>query len=139
MAELALANPSSSDKPRLLLIDGSGYIFRAFFALPPLTDKIGTPVGAVFGFCNMLFKLAQDRPDDQMIVVFDKGSHSFRNDMYANYKANRDEPPEDLIPQFPWSGRRPPRSACRWSSSRATRPTTSSPPTPARPPPTGGP
>ncbi len=101
MAELALATPSSSEKPRLLLIDGSGYIFRAFFALPPLTDKIGTPVGAVFGFCNMLFKLAQDRPGDQMIVVFDKGSHSFRNDMYEDYKANRDEPPEDLIPQFP--------------------------------------
>jgi len=107
MAELALANPSSStkleasEKPRLLLIDGSGYIFRAFFALPPLTDKIGTPVGAVYGFCNMLFKLAQDRPGEQMIVVFDKGSHSFRNDMYADYKANRDETPEDLVPQFP--------------------------------------
>ncbi len=92
---------SPSAKPRLLLIDGSGYIFRAFFALPPLTDKIGTPVGAVFGFCNMLFKLAQDRPNDQMIVVFDKGSRSFRNDLYPDYKANREEPPEDLVPQFP--------------------------------------
>ncbi len=111
MAEPALATPPSSnqpaanqasgEKPRLLLIDGSGYIFRAFFALPPLTDKIGTPVGAVFGFCNMLFKLAQDRPGEQMIVVFDKGSHSFRNDMYEDYKANRDETPEDLVPQFP--------------------------------------
>ncbi|MEL6961174.1 MAG: DNA polymerase I [Pseudomonadota bacterium] len=101
MAELALKAPAASEKPRLLLIDGSGYIFRAYFALPPLTDKIGTPVGAVFGFCNMLFKLAQDRPGEQMIVVFDKGSHSFRNEMYADYKANRDEPPEDLRPQFP--------------------------------------
>lgn len=101
MAEPALQAPVSSEKPRLLLIDGSGYIFRAYFALPPLTDKIGTPVGAVFGFCNMLFKLAQDRPLDQMIVVFDKGSHSFRNDLYDQYKANRDEPPEDLRPQFP--------------------------------------
>ncbi len=101
MAEPALLDLSLSEKPRLLLIDGSGYIFRAFFALPPLTDKIGTPVGAVFGFCNMLFKLAQDRPGEQMIVVFDKGSHSFRNDMYAEYKANRDETPEDLVPQFP--------------------------------------
>jgi DNA polymerase-1 len=101
MAELALQAPAASEKPRLLLIDGSGYIFRAYFALPPLTDKIGTPVGAVFGFCNMLFKLAQDRPGDQMIVVFDKGSHSFRNEMYDQYKANRDEPPEDLRPQFP--------------------------------------
>ncbi len=101
MAEPAIADVATSEKPRLLLIDGSGYIFRAYFALPPLTDKIGTPVGAVFGFCNMLFKLAQDRPGDQMIVVFDKGSHSFRNDMYDQYKANRDEPPEDLRPQFP--------------------------------------
>ncbi|MEM8951540.1 MAG: DNA polymerase I, partial [Pseudomonadota bacterium] len=101
MAEPALKAPAASEKPRLLLIDGSGYIFRAFFALPPLTDKIGTPVGAVYGFCNMLFKLAQDRPGEQMIVVFDKGSHSFRNEMYADYKANRDEPPEDLVPQFP--------------------------------------
>ncbi len=101
MAEPALAAPAASEKPRLLLIDGSGYIFRAFFALPPLTDKIGTPVGAVYGFCNMLFKLAQDRPGEQMIVVFDKGSHSFRNEMYADYKANRDETPEDLVPQFP--------------------------------------
>ena len=101
MAEPALQAPAASEKPRLLLIDGSGYIFRAFFALPPLTDKIGTPVGAVYGFCNMLFKLAQDRPGEQMIVVFDKGSHSFRNEMYADYKANRDETPEDLVPQFP--------------------------------------
>lgn len=101
MAEPALKAPATSEKSRLLLIDGSGYIFRAYFALPPLTDKIGTPVGAVFGFCNMLFKLAQDRPGEQMIVVFDKGSHSFRNEMYAAYKANRDEPPEDLRPQFP--------------------------------------
>jgi DNA polymerase-1 len=102
MAEPALVpEAEAGQKPRLLLIDGSGYIFRAFFALPPLTDKIGTPVGAVFGFCNMLFKLAQDRPDEQMIVVFDKGSKSFRNDMYDQYKANRLEPPEDLVPQFP--------------------------------------
>ena len=101
MAEALSLDLQSTEKPRLLLIDGSGYIFRAFFALPPLTDKIGTPVGAVFGFCNMLFKLAQDRPHDQMIVVFDKGSHSFRNEMYADYKANRDETLEDLVPQFP--------------------------------------
>ena len=101
MAEALRLEEQASEKPRLLLIDGSGYIFRAFFALPPLTDKIGTPVGAVYGFCNMLFKLAQDRPGEQMIVVFDKGSHSFRNEMYAEYKANRDETPEDLVPQFP--------------------------------------
>ena len=84
-----------------MLVDGSGYIFRAFFALPPLTDPKGTPVGAVFGFCNMLFRLAQDMPGDQLVVVFDKGSQSFRNAMYDAYKANRMEPPDDLVPQFP--------------------------------------
>ncbi len=88
-------------KSRLVLIDGSGYIFRAFFALPPLTDPKGTPVGAVLGFCNMLFRLVQDMPGDQLVVVFDKGSQSFRNDMYDQYKANRMEPPDDLVPQFP--------------------------------------
>jgi DNA polymerase-1 len=88
-------------RPRLVLVDGSGYIFRAFFALPPLTDPKGTPVGAVFGFCNMLFRLAQDMPNDQLVVVFDKGSQSFRNDLYDQYKANRTEPPDDLVPQFP--------------------------------------
>jgi DNA polymerase-1 len=90
-----------ASKSRLVLVDGSGYIFRAFFALPPLTDPKGTPVGAVFGFCNMLFRLVQDMPGDQLVVVFDKGSQSFRNDMYDQYKANRMEPPDDLVPQFP--------------------------------------
>ncbi|HLT02544.1 MAG TPA: 5'-3' exonuclease H3TH domain-containing protein, partial [Geminicoccaceae bacterium] len=88
-------------RSRLVLIDGSGYIFRAFFALPPLTDPNGVPVGAVFGFCNMLFRLVQDMPGEQMLVVFDKGKASFRDDIYAEYKANRLEPPEDLVPQFP--------------------------------------
>jgi DNA polymerase-1 len=88
-------------KPRLLLIDGSGYIFRAFFALPPLTDPNGVPVGAVFGFCNMLFRLVQDMPGDQLVVVFDKGKASFRDAIFADYKANRLEPPDDLVPQFP--------------------------------------
>ncbi|HEX6141955.1 MAG TPA: DNA polymerase I [Geminicoccaceae bacterium] len=89
-------------RPRLVLVDGSGYIFRAFFALPPLTAPDGTPVGAVYGFCNMLWKLLQDLgPDQQIAVVFDKGTRSFRNDMYDLYKANRLEAPEDLVPQFP--------------------------------------
>jgi DNA polymerase I len=87
--------------PRLVLVDGSGYIFRAFFALPPLTDPNGVPVGAVFGFCNMLFRLVQDMPGDQLLVVFDKGKASFRDAIYADYKANRQEPPDDLVPQFP--------------------------------------
>src|SRR5919108_2559693 len=101
MPEAVSGGSSEVAKPRLVLVDGSGYIFRAFFALPPLTDPKGTPVGAVFGFCNMLFRLAQDMPNDQLVVVFDKGSRSFRNDVYDLYKANRMEPPDDLVPQFP--------------------------------------
>jgi DNA polymerase-1 len=96
--ELPMPEPARS---RLVLIDGSGYIFRAFFALPPLTDPNGVPVGAVFGFCNMLFRLVQDMPGDQLVVVFDKGKASFRDAIYADYKANRMEPPDDLAPQFP--------------------------------------
>ena len=90
-----------SPSARLVLIDGSGYIFRAFFALPPLTDPKGVPVGAVYGFCNMLFRLAQDMAGDQLVVVFDKGKASFREAIYKDYKANRLEPPDDLVPQFP--------------------------------------
>ena len=90
-----------SEKTRLVLIDGSGYVFRAFFALPPLTDPKGVPVGAVFGFCNMLFRLVQDMAGDQLVVVFDKGRASFRNQIYDGYKANRLEPPPELVPQFP--------------------------------------
>lgn len=90
----------------LYLIDASAYIFRAYHALPPLTRKSdGLPVGAVSGFCNMLWKLLEelkgpDRPT-HFACVFDKGSYTFRNDMYSEYKANRDAPPEDLRPQFP--------------------------------------
>ena len=90
-----------SDQARLVLIDGSGYIFRAFFALPPLTDPQGVPVGAVYGFCNMLFRLVQDMAGDQLVVVFDKGKASFRDAIFPDYKANRLEPPDDLAPQFP--------------------------------------
>lgn len=87
------------------LIDGSGYIFRAFHALPPLTRKSdGLPVGAVSGFCNMLFKLLQDtkageRPT-HLAVIFDTSRTSFRNAIYPEYKAHRPPPPEDLVPQF---------------------------------------
>ncbi len=89
----------------LYLVDGSGYIFRAFHALPPLTRKSdGLPVGAVSGFCNMLFKLLQDtkageRPT-HFAVIFDTSRVSFRNEFYPEYKAHRPPPPEDLIPQF---------------------------------------
>ena len=86
---------------RLLLVDGSGYLFRAFFALPPMTRPDGKPVNAVFGFTNMLWKLLQEHPDDHVVVVFDAGKKSFRNDLYEAYKANREEAPAELVPQFP--------------------------------------
>ena len=91
--------------PHLYLVDGSGYIFRAYHRLPPLTNKHGEPVGAVYGYTTMLWKLADelhkaDGPT-HMAVVLDKGSHTFRNDLYDKYKAQRPPPPEDLVPQFP--------------------------------------
>ncbi|MEA2977521.1 MAG: polymerase [Alphaproteobacteria bacterium] len=90
----------------LFLVDGSGYIFRAYHALPPLTRKSdGLQVNAVLGFCNMLWKLLCDmKPDEKpthLAVVFDKSEKTFRTDMYTEYKANRSAPPDDLIPQFP--------------------------------------
>lgn len=86
--------------PKLTLIDGSGYIFRAFHALPPLRRPDGAPVGAVYGFCSMLFKTLNDNQADSMVVVFDAGRQTFRQDIYPDYKAHRPDPPEDLIPQF---------------------------------------
>ncbi len=92
---------------RLYLVDGSGFIFRAYHALPPLTRKSdGLPVGAVQGFCNMLWKLMVDMkaaPDapTHLAVVFDHSEQTFRNTLYADYKAHRPPAPEDLIPQFP--------------------------------------
>ncbi len=88
------------------LVDGSGYIFRAFHALPPLTrPSDGLPVGAVHGFCQMLWKLIGDtKSGDQpthLAVIFDAGSQTFRNEIYAEYKAQRPPPPEELVPQFP--------------------------------------
>ncbi len=87
--------------PRLLIVDASGYVFRAFFALPPLTRPDGLPVNAVFGFCNMLLKLMQENPEDDIVVVFDTGKPSFRNEVYARYKANREAPPREMELQFP--------------------------------------
>src|SRR6056297_599532 len=90
----------------LHLVDGSAFIFRAYHALPPLTRKSdGLPIGAVAGFCNMLWnQIVKDHGADaptHAAVIFDKGSHTFRNDLYDLYKANRDEMPEDLRPQIP--------------------------------------
>ena len=90
------------------LIDGSGYIFRAYYALPPLTRKSdGLPTGAVSGFCSMLFKLLEDSKSDNntqkpthFAVIFDSARKNFRNEIYSDYKANRSEAPDDLVPQF---------------------------------------
>lgn len=95
----------SKEPVRLYLVDGSAYIFRAYHALPPLTRKSdGMPVGAVSGFCNMLYKLLTDMADEHdpthFAVIFDYSSKTFRNEIYPEYKANRPEPPEDLRPQF---------------------------------------
>ncbi|MBV1835108.1 DNA polymerase I [Novacetimonas pomaceti] len=85
---------------RLILVDGSGFIFRAFHALPPMTSPDGTPVNAVFGFTNMLARLLREHAGTHLAVIFDAGRHTFRNDLYDQYKAHRPEPPEDLRPQF---------------------------------------
>jgi DNA polymerase-1 len=85
---------------KIYLVDGSGYIFRAYHALPPMNRADGTPTNAVYGFCNMLMKLMHDAEADHIAVIFDAARKNFRNDIYEDYKANRDAPPEDLIPQF---------------------------------------
>ena len=88
------------DKQQLLLVDGSGYIFRAFHALPPMTRTDGTPVNAVYGFTAMLMKLIDDMRPDYVAVVFDVARKTFRSEIFPEYKANRSDPPEELIPQF---------------------------------------
>lgn len=92
-------------RQHLYLVDGSAYIFRAYHRLPPLTDPEGTPVGAVYGYTTMLWKLAEDlhKADGptHLAVILDKAGTSFRNTLYDQYKANRPPPPEDLVPQFP--------------------------------------
>ena len=94
-----------AEKQHLYLVDGSAYIFRAYHRLPPLTDPQGTPVGAVYGYTTMLWKLADDldKADGptHLAVILDASGRSFRNDIYPEYKANRPPPPEDLRPQFP--------------------------------------
>ncbi|SFJ87743.1 DNA polymerase I [Sphingomonas sp. NFR04] len=95
----------SRPMPHLYLVDGSSYIFRAYHRLPPLTNKHGEPVGAVYGYTSMLWKLADelhkaDGPT-HMAVILDKSEHTFRNDLYDKYKAHRPPAPEDLVPQFP--------------------------------------
>src|SRR5689334_2564971 len=97
--------PSSGTTNHLYLVDGSSYIFRAYHRLPPLTNRHGMNVGAVYGYTTMLWKLADglskaDGPT-HMAVILDKSESTFRNEMYDQYKAHRPPPPEDLVPQFP--------------------------------------
>src|ERR1700683_3473412 len=110
-AQKASKKPIPAGKPlkkgdHLFLVDGSGYIFRAYHALPPIARKSdGLQLNAVFGFCNMLWKLlrdmkAEDKPT-HLAVVFDLSEHTFRTDMYPAYKAHRPDPPDDLRPQVP--------------------------------------
>src|SRR3989441_9876902 len=98
-------NQAPNKGDHVFLVDGSSYIFRAYHALPPLTRKSdGLQLNAVFGFCNMLWKLlrdmkAEDKPT-HLAVVLDKSEKTFRTDFYPDYKAHRPDPPDDLIPQF---------------------------------------
>ena len=95
------AAPEAEDRPlHLILIDGSGFIFRAFHALPPMTREDGVPVNAVFGFTNMLAKLLREQVGTHIAVVFDAGRMTFRNRLYEDYKAHRPPPPDELVPQF---------------------------------------
>lgn len=87
-------------RPQIYLVDGSGYIFRAFHALPPLTRSDGLQIGAVLGFTNMLIKLLREKNPDYLVVVFDAARENYRNKIYPAYKANRQETPPELIPQF---------------------------------------
>ena len=105
------AKPQLSAKPlkkgdHVFLVDGSGYIFRAYHALPPINRKSdGLQLNAVFGFCNMLWKLLRDMKAEEkpthLAVVFDLSERTFRTEMYPDYKAHRPDPPDDLRPQFP--------------------------------------
>ncbi|WP_428542956.1 DNA polymerase I [Rhodopila sp.] len=90
----------ATQKLHLILIDGSGFIFRAFHALPPMTRQDGTPVNAVYGFTNMLAKLLKEHVGTHIAVIFDAGRLTFRNRLYDPYKAHRPPPPDELIPQF---------------------------------------
>src|SRR5215207_958198 len=108
-APKAAAKPVAAKAPakgdHVFLVDGSSYIFRAYHALPPLNRKSdGLKITAVLGFCNMLWKLLRDMPEDNrpthMAIIFDKTEITFRNKLYPDYKAHRPPAPDDLIPQF---------------------------------------
>src|ERR1700758_2846288 len=92
----------AEERPTLYLIDGSGYVFRAFFALPQLNNSRGVPTNAVYGFIRMLLKLLKEQRPTHICVVFDSPKRTFRDDLFADYKANRSEAPGDLIVQIPY-------------------------------------
>jgi DNA polymerase-1 len=92
----------SEPTPRLFLIDGSSYIFRAFYAIPPLNNAAGLPTNAIFGFTNILLKFLKQYQPQYVAVALDAGRETFRNEMFAGYKGNRPEAPALLIPQFPY-------------------------------------
>ncbi|MCF8473316.1 MAG: DNA polymerase I [Emcibacter sp.] len=100
-----MTDDTKGHNKHIYLIDVSGFIFRAYHALPPLTRHDGTPINAVMGFTNMLFKLLKDLDDNQrpthLACIFDRARKTFRNDIYPDYKAHRPPAPEDLVPQFP--------------------------------------
>src|SRR5689334_15639407 len=104
MAPPVASQASTDGKPikNLYLVDGSGYLFRAYHALPPMNRPDGTPTNAVFGFCRMLAADILDKPEvDHVAMILDASGKTFRDQIYDKYKANRSAPPEDLIPQFP--------------------------------------
>ncbi|MDH3443867.1 MAG: hypothetical protein OEN50_08090 [Deltaproteobacteria bacterium] len=88
--------------PRLFLVDGSAYIFRAYFAMPPLNNAAGLPTNAILGFTNMVIKFLKQHQPEFVAVALDAGRETFRNEMFTAYKGNRPEAPADLIPQFPY-------------------------------------
>jgi len=96
--QAAVAHAPSAAPHHVFLIDGSGFIFRAYHALPPLSRSDGTPTSAVLGFSNMLVKLLGETDADHIAVVFDASGTSFRNRLYNQYKAQRPEPAPDLVP-----------------------------------------
>jgi DNA polymerase I len=99
---LDVSIPVISLRPRLFLIDGSSYIFRAFFALPPLNNSTGLPTNAIFGFLNILLKFLKQYKPEYIAVALDAGRETFRNQIFPAYKGNRRELPGALIPQFPY-------------------------------------
>src|SRR5512139_2864707 len=91
-----------SDRPKLFLIDGSSYIYRAFYAIGHLSNSKGFPTNAIYGFTQMLLKVLKEHQPDYLVVVFDSKAPTFRSEVYKEYKANRPAMPEGLVPQIPY-------------------------------------